>query len=65
MSHLYQHRARFHRMNRKALDQCVVASEWGPDQAASWWEAIVVQPPEVPVEKSPVDATMDYQPSEP
>lgn len=49
---------------RKALDQCGVASQWGPDQAALWWKAISERATDVPVEKTPVDATMDYQPNE-
>lgn len=48
---------------RKALDQCGVASQWGPEQAATWWKATSERATDVPVEKAPVDATMDYQPN--
>ncbi len=49
---------------RKALEQCSVASQWGPEQAATWWKAVSVRTTDLPVEKFPVDATMDYQPNE-
>ncbi len=49
---------------RKALDQCGVANQWGPEQAATWWQETSGRTIEVPIEKSPVEATMDYQSSE-
>ncbi len=49
---------------RKALDQCGVANQWGPDQAATWWKEAARRTTDVPVEKASVDATMDYQPNE-
>ena len=36
---------------RKALDQCGIANQWGPEQAATWWQEISGRTIEVPREK--------------
>ncbi len=48
---------------RQALDQCGVARQWGPDQAAAWWKAITERTTEASVQKAPVDATVDFRPN--
>jgi serine/threonine-protein kinase len=44
-----------------ALSHCSVAGDWGPEQAANWWQSIErTQQPEQAVAPQPaVDATLD------
>lgn len=46
---------------RKALNQCSVANDWGPEKAAIWWKEIELAPVG---KKAPVDATIDYSSNE-
>jgi serine/threonine-protein kinase len=49
---------------RKALDQCSVASQWGPEQAATWWKSLSDRPVQTPRVKGSVDATVVQQSTE-
>ena len=43
---------------RNALDQCSVASQWGPDQAALWWKGIANRSVAGPASSLSDDATV-------
>ena len=51
----------------KSLEVCSVAGVWGAEQAAHWWGTVVgkTQGHVGPEVNRTVEATMDYNPSEP
>ena len=50
---------------RIALERCSVADRWGSDEAANWWRAIGEQRSGEPLDKAPLEPTIDSQANRP